>query len=62
VQLVNVPGQAGLLFCREQATLSIEDLEPVLRPCRSAYEEAVNVPQQSPHARFDIQDWTPLDP
>ncbi|MGH7225070.1 MAG: hypothetical protein ACRELF_17755, partial [Gemmataceae bacterium] len=62
LQLVNVPGQADLMFCREQAELSLEDLERLLRPSRPAYEEAVNVPQSSPHARFDIQDWMPLDP
>jgi serine/threonine protein kinase len=62
LHLVNVPGQADLMFCREQAELSLEDLDPVLRSCRAAYEQAVNVPQTSPHARFDIQDWMPLDP
>ncbi|HTU90858.1 MAG TPA: tubulin-like doman-containing protein [Gemmataceae bacterium] len=62
LQLVNVPGQADLMFCREQAELNLEDLERILRACRPAYEEAVNVPTSSPHARFDIQDWMPLDP
>ena len=62
LQLVNVPGQADLMFCREQDELSLEDLERILRPSRPAYEEAANVPQSSPHARFDIQDWMPLDP
>ncbi|HTU17849.1 MAG TPA: tubulin-like doman-containing protein [Gemmataceae bacterium] len=61
LQLVNVPGQADLMFCREQEELSLEDLERMLRSSRPAYEEAVNVPQSSPHARFDIQDWMPLD-
>ena len=62
LQLVKVPGQADLMFCREQDELSLEDLERILRLSRPAYEEAVNVPQSSPHARFDIQDWMPLDP
>ena len=39
----------------------LEDLDRMLRSCRSAYEEVVNVPHASPHARFDIQDWMPLD-
>jgi hypothetical protein len=62
VHLVNVPGQADLMVCREQSNLGVADLERILRACRSAYDEVANVPAQSPHARFDIQDWTPLDP
>ncbi len=62
LQLVKVPGQADLMFCREQEELSLEDLERILHACRPAYDEAANVPQSSPHARFDIQDWMPLDP
>ncbi|HEY7312657.1 MAG TPA: tubulin-like doman-containing protein [Gemmataceae bacterium] len=62
LQLINVPGQADLMFCREQEELSLEALGRLLGACRPAYEEVVNVPQSSPHARFDIQDWMPLDP
>jgi len=62
IALITVPGQADLMFCREQSSLSLEDLDPVLRPCRAAYEAAASVPNQSPHARFDIVDWSPLDP
>ncbi len=60
--LVTVPGQADLMFCREQDSLSTEELERILRPCRGAYEEVAGVPPVSPHSRFDIHDWTPLDP
>jgi serine/threonine protein kinase len=62
LQLVRVPGQSALLFCREQGYLSLEDLQRVLRACRSAYQEAQLLPQTSPHARCDISDWLPLDP
>lgn len=62
IHLVNVPGQADLMFCREQGGLSLEGLEQILRACRPAYEEVANVPAVSPHARFDIQDWAPLQP
>jgi serine/threonine protein kinase len=62
LHLVNVPGQADLTFCREQAVLSIDDLERMLQPCRGPYRETSTHPPTSPHARFDIQDWTPLDP
>jgi hypothetical protein len=62
LHLVNVPGQADLTVCREQTALSLDDLERILHPCRGAYYEMSMAPQSSPHARFDIQDWTPLDP
>jgi hypothetical protein len=62
LHLVNVPGQADLMFCREQSSLSLEDLERILRPCRNAYYESCLTVQTSPHARFDIHDWAPLDP
>ena len=29
---------------------------------RTAYDELSTVPNTSPHARFDITDWVPLDP
>jgi hypothetical protein len=60
LQLVRVPGQAALLFCREQGSLRIEDLEKLLGPCRRAYEETAVTPLASPHARYDIVDWIPL--
>jgi hypothetical protein len=62
LHLVNVPGQADLMFCREQGGLGGEDVERILKTCRPAYEEVANAPVASPHARFDIQDWSPLDP
>jgi hypothetical protein len=62
LQVVRVPGQADLMFCREQGPLGLDDLERVLKPCRAAYEESATVPQVSPHARFDILDWMPLAP
>jgi hypothetical protein len=62
LQTVRVPGQAHLMFAREQGYLSVEDLQGLFRPCHAPYEEAAVVPPTSPHARFDIIDWVPLDP
>src|SRR5205814_634888 len=62
MELVRVPGQAELMFCREQGFLSMEDLQRFLHVCRTGYDESVSVPSISPHARFDILDWVPLDP
>jgi hypothetical protein len=60
--VVRVPGQSDLMFCREQGCLSVQELHKVLRQFRSAYEAAAVTPPTSPHARFDIMDWLPLDP
>jgi hypothetical protein len=62
LHLIRVPGQAHLLFCREQGFLGVEDLQNNFRHCRDAYQEKAMVPQASPHARFDVMDWMPLDP
>jgi eukaryotic-like serine/threonine-protein kinase len=62
IHLVNVPGQADLTFCREQGGLSEDEVKRILRACRPAYDEVAHVPTVSPHARFDIQDWAPLEP
>jgi hypothetical protein len=62
LHLVNVAGQADLMFCREQVGLRIEDLEEFLAPCRNAYHALSLSQQSSPHSRFDVTDWTPLDP
>jgi hypothetical protein len=62
LKVVRVPGQSDLMFCREQGCLSLQELHKVMRQFRSAYEAAVVTPPTSPHARFDISDWVPLDP
>jgi eukaryotic-like serine/threonine-protein kinase len=62
INLVKVPGQADLMFCREQGHLPPADVQRVFRTCRQAYEQSAVAPSVSPHARFDILDWVPLDP
>jgi hypothetical protein len=62
LELVRVPGQADLTFCREQGYLRVEDLQRTLRLCQAAYEETATAPTTSAHARFDINDWLPLNP
>lgn len=62
LHLVTVPGQADLMYCREQGFLGVEDVQRLLRPCRPAYEESIVSPPSTPHARCDISDWMPLDP
>jgi hypothetical protein len=62
LKVVRVPGQSDLMFCREQGCLSVQDMHNVMRQFRIAYEAAAVSPQTSPHSRFDISDWLPLDP
>jgi hypothetical protein len=62
LEVVLVPGQADLMFCREQGSLRPEEIRRVFQGCRQAYEERVLSPTSSPHARFDFNDWVPLDP
>ena len=61
LELVRAPGQADLMFCREQGCLKSDDLQRIFRACQISYSELAGVPTTSPHARFDIQDWVPLD-
>jgi hypothetical protein len=62
LKLVRVPGQSDLMFLCEQGCLTYEELGPLLRSCRAAYEAAAGSPLSSPHARFDVIDWLPLEP
>ena len=62
LRLVRVPGQSDLMFLCEQGGLTIDALKSLLAPCRAAYEQAVGAPVTSPHARFDVVDWMPLEP
>jgi hypothetical protein len=47
-------------FCRE-VRLSPADVREALQYCREPYEERSNRPAPSPHARFDVVEWLPLD-
>jgi hypothetical protein len=62
LHLVRVPGQADLMFCREQGNLTADEMCEFLQSARAAYEQLAPVPSSSPHCRFDILDWVPLDP
>jgi serine/threonine protein kinase len=62
LQVIRVPGQADLMFCREQGYLNLDELDRIFKPCRKAYGELSVVVNASPHARFDVTDWVPLTP
>jgi len=62
INLVRVAGQSDLMICREQGGLTATDLRSLFKTCQAAYEAASPAPASSPHARFDILDWMPLEP
>lgn len=51
-----------LTFCRVSQTLSMTDLEQLLNLSRLAYQETAPQPASSPHSRFDVLEWVPLEP
>ena len=60
--VMRVPGQADLMFLTEQGGLTSDDLGSLLKPCRAAYETSAATQLTSPHARFDVLEWAPLEP
>jgi serine/threonine protein kinase len=62
LQPVYTPSLAELTICREGDNLSIVELEDILNHPRRAYQELAPQPPTSPHARFDIAEWLPLEP
>ena len=47
-------------FCRE-TRLRPADVGQTLHYCRESYEERAARPTPSPHARFDVVEWLPLE-
>lgn len=59
---IAVQGSAtDLLFCREHGCLTQDQICNLIDDCRHAYYEAANSPSVSPHARFDVVEWMPLN-
>jgi hypothetical protein len=62
LQPVYTPSPAEMTICREGDNLSLVELEEVLTHARRAYQELAPQPATSPHARFDVPEWLPLEP
>jgi hypothetical protein len=58
-----VPGSSptDLTFCREQGFFTQDELQALMPLCSAAYRELVTTQVQSPHSRFDVPEWIPLD-
>jgi serine/threonine protein kinase len=62
VVTVTVQGQGtDLLFCREQGYLRPADLMKLIEPCWDSYSTAAEAIESSPHCRFDVLEWMPLE-
>ena len=59
--LGHVCASADLTVSREQDYLRNADLAEMLKNCREAYRDLRRTAATSPHARFDIPEWMPLD-
>jgi hypothetical protein len=58
--VVAAPRSNEITFCRE-LRLRPADVRAALQYCRESYEERAARPAPSPHARFDVVEWLPLD-
>jgi hypothetical protein len=54
--------QTELSVCREQDCLNLAEFQQLLNLSRMAYQEKAPQPPTSPHARFDVTEWLPLEP
>jgi serine/threonine protein kinase len=62
VLTVPVQGSAtDLMYCREHGCLRPDELTTLLGLCLPAYYAALASPHSSPHARFDVTEWMPLN-
>jgi hypothetical protein len=62
ITIVHALGQTSdIMVCREQKYLAGKDLSEMIGHCRDAYLDLATRPSTSPHSRFDILEWMPLD-
>jgi len=59
-QVLHASRSNEITFCRE-LRLRPSDVREAMRYCRESYEERAHRPAPSPHARFDVVEWLPLD-
>jgi hypothetical protein len=62
IKILQALGQTSdIMVCREQKNLASKDLSQIVGHCREAYLEMAARASTSPHSRFDILEWMPLD-
>lgn len=62
LQAVFTPSLAEMTICREGDNLTLDELQQLLNYGRLAYQEMAPQPPVSPHARFDVSEWLPVEP
>jgi len=62
LQAVFTPSLAEMTICREGDNLTLSELQQILNYGRLAYQEWAPQPPVSPHARFDVPEWLPVEP
>jgi eukaryotic-like serine/threonine-protein kinase len=62
LQPVFTPSPAEMTICREGDNLSLGEFQQILNYARRSYQEMAPQPPVSPHARFDVAEWLPLEP
>ena len=62
MHVIRTDTRTEMTFCREQAGITQAEFQKMLDLCRMSYQESAPQPATSPHARFDVMEWVPLEP
>jgi serine/threonine protein kinase len=62
LHVLHTASPTELAICREQDCLTLTELQQLLKQSRLAYQEKAPQGPTSPHARFDVLEWMPLEP
>ncbi len=60
--ILTIQSPTDLLICREQPSITPQDLREMLQNCKKAYQEMFVANLTNPHNRCDLMEWLPLDP
>src|SRR5262249_55930373 len=61
LHLTRMQSLTEMTVCREQGNLGYKERNELFSSFRNAYPSLATVPAHSPHARFDVLDWLPLE-
>lgn len=61
LKVIPISVVTDIFICREQASLTLADIQQMVQLCKDDYEQNKSSLISSPHARMDTQDWLPLE-